>query len=71
VLDNAVVEGVGFVAAGTLVPPNKRVRLRADDDGQPRASMVRALTDADRAWIVHSCDAYTRSGRREYLAESG
>lgn len=67
-LDNAVVEAWAFVAAGTLVPPNKRVATGQMMMGNP-GRIVRALTDADRAWIVHSCQAYVKRGR-EYLEEA-
>lgn len=67
-LDNAVVEAWSFIAAGTLLPPNKRVATGQMMMGNP-GRVVRALTDTDRAWIVHSCDAYVRRAQ-EYLAEA-
>jgi len=67
-LDNVVVEGWAFIAAGTLVPPNKRVVGGQMMMGNP-GRIVRALTDVDRAWIVHSCNAYMRRAQ-EYLAEA-
>jgi len=67
-LDNVVVEGWAFIAAGTLVPPNKRVGTGQMMMGNP-GRIVRALTDADRAWIVHSCHAYMKRAQ-EYLAEA-
>jgi len=66
-LDNVVVEGWAFIAAGTLVPPNKRIGAGQMMMGNP-GRIVRALTDTDRAWIVHSCRAYTKRAQ-EYLAE--
>lgn len=68
-LDNAVIEPWAFVAAGTLVPPGKVVRSGQMVMGNPFRE-VRALTDKDREWIMHSWNAYVRRGR-EYLAERG
>ncbi len=68
-LDNVVVEDWAFVAAGTLVPPNKRVGAGQMMMGNP-GRIVRALTDADRAWIVHSWQAYMRRAQ-EYLDSAG
>ncbi len=66
-LDNVIVEGWAFIAAGTLVPPNKRIGTGQMMMGNP-GRVVRALTDTDRAWIVHSCQAYMKRAQ-EYLAE--
>ncbi len=68
VLDNAVLEPWSFVAAGSLVPPGKRVATGQMWMGNP-ARVVRALTEVDRQWISHSWGAYHKRAR-EYLAEN-
>ena len=67
VLDNAIIEPWSFVAAGTLVPPNKLLPSGQMMMGNP-GRVTRALTEADRAWIVHSWNAYVRRAR-EFAAE--
>ena len=67
-LDNAVVEDWAFVAAATLVAPNKRVPSGQMMMGNP-GRLVRALTDADRQWIAYSWSAYVKRSR-EYMAEA-
>lgn len=67
VLDNAVVEPWSFVAAGTVIPPNKVVRSGEMVMGNP-FRVVRALTAKDREWIEHSWKAYVKRAA-EYLAE--
>ncbi len=67
VLDNAVVEDWAFVAAAALVAPNKRVPTGQMMMGNP-GRITRALTEADRAWITHSWNAYVKRSR-EYMAE--
>jgi carbonic anhydrase/acetyltransferase-like protein (isoleucine patch superfamily) len=67
VLDNAVVEDWAFVAAAALVAPNKRVPTGQMMMGNP-GRIARALTEADRAWITHSWNAYVKRSR-EYMSE--
>ncbi|HEY8379036.1 MAG TPA: gamma carbonic anhydrase family protein [Nannocystis sp.] len=67
ILDNAIVEPWAFVAAGTLVPPNRVVRSGELVMGNPYR-VVRTLTAKDREWIEHSWKAYVRRAG-EYLAE--
>ena len=68
-----LVAGAGLagwlVAAGALVPPNKRLPTGQLMMGNP-GRVARALTEADRAWIVHSWNAYVRRAR-EFMAEPG
>lgn len=66
-LDNVVVEPWAFVAAGTLIPPGKVVRSGEMVMGNP-FRVVRALTQKDREWIVHSWTVYVQRGR-EYMSE--
>jgi carbonic anhydrase/acetyltransferase-like protein (isoleucine patch superfamily) len=66
VLDNAVIEPWSFVAAGTLVAPNKVVPTGQMMMGNP-GRLVRALTATDRDWITHSWRAYVKRSR-EYMA---
>lgn len=68
VLDNAVVEPWSFVAAGTLVTPNKVVPTGQMMMGNP-GKLARPLTATDRDWITHSWRAYVKRSR-EYMAGS-
>lgn len=61
VMDNAVVESYGMVAAGALVPPGKVVRSGELWIGRP-AKMVRELTDEEREYIDWSAPHYVRLG---------
>ena len=67
VLDNAVVEPWSFVAAGTLIPPNKVVRSGEMVMGNP-FRVVRSLTPKDREWIEYAWTVYVKRAK-EYMAE--
>jgi carbonic anhydrase/acetyltransferase-like protein (isoleucine patch superfamily) len=56
--DGAVVESGAMVAAGALVTPGKRVRTGELWGGSP-ARFMRALTDADLAYIARLPDRYS------------
>lgn len=67
VMDQAVVEPQGMVAAGALVTPRKTVPSRQVWSGRP-ARFMRALTEAEAADIVYQAGHY-RKLARNYLAE--
>ena len=70
VLDNAVVEPWSFVAAGTLIPPNKVVRSGEMVMGNP-FRVVRTLTAKDREWIEHAWTVYVRRASEYRAAQAG
>lgn len=65
VLDSAVVEEYGFVAAGAVVTPGKIVKSKELWAGVP-AKFVRLLTDDDLLHMQDNCDNYVQLAR-EYL----
>jgi carbonic anhydrase/acetyltransferase-like protein (isoleucine patch superfamily) len=64
-LDQAVIEAGAFVAAGTLVPPGKRVPAHTVVMGNP-FRIVRTCDDRDRALIDFSWREYIER-TRQYL----
>ena len=66
VMDGAVVETGGWVAAGALVTPGKRVPAGELWAGSP-AKLFRPLTTEEQAFIHESAENYVRHAR-EYLA---
>jgi carbonic anhydrase/acetyltransferase-like protein (isoleucine patch superfamily) len=65
VMDGAVVESGGWVAAGALVTPGKRVLAGQIWAGNP-ARFFRELTPAERAFIAESAQNYVDLAR-DYL----
>lgn len=59
VMDGAVVESGGMVAAGALITPNKRVRTGELWVGAP-AKLARHLSEAERAHLVKSPAGYAQ-----------
>lgn len=66
IMDGAVVESGGWVAAGALVTPNKRVLKGQIWAGNP-AKYFRDLTIEEKAFIAISAENYVKHAR-EYLA---
>ena len=66
-LDGAIVEDDVIVGAGSLVPPNKILQSGYLYVGSP-CKQVRALTDAERAFLPQSADNYVRL-KNEYLVD--
>ena len=66
VIDGAVVETHGFVAAGAMLAPNKRVASGAMWAGNP-ARFFRELTDKEHAYFLESAAHYVDLAR-EYRA---
>jgi carbonic anhydrase/acetyltransferase-like protein (isoleucine patch superfamily) len=66
ILDGAVLEDEVFLAAGSLVPPGKRLQARSLYKGSP-ATRVRPLTDDELAMLRYSAAHYVRLKDR-YLA---
>ena len=62
VLDNAVIEDEGFVAAGSLVPPGARIASRFMAVGRP-AKQLRALEDRDLIEIAGASALYVQYAR--------
>ena len=67
VLDGAVLEDEVFLAAGTLVPPGKRLQGRSLYRGSP-AQRVRSLTAEELAMLRYSAEHYVRLKDR-YLGD--
>ncbi|NHA15739.1 gamma carbonic anhydrase family protein [Thioalkalivibrio sp. XN279] len=67
VLDGAVLEDEVFLAAGTLVPPGKRLQGRSLYRGSP-AQRVRSLSDEELAMLRYSAEHYVRLKDR-YLGD--
>ena len=67
VLDNAFVESDVILAAGALVPPNKRLTSGYLYVGSP-AKQARALTKEEFAFLKRSADHYVKL-KNTYLAE--
>jgi len=59
VLDKAVIEDEVLLAAGSVVPPRKRLRSGYLYRGSP-ALQVRPLSDSERAWLKYSAEHYVR-----------
>ena len=59
VLDGAVIEDDVFIAAGSLVPPGKRLTSGGLYRGRP-ATFARALTEEERAQLRYSANHYVR-----------
>jgi carbonic anhydrase/acetyltransferase-like protein (isoleucine patch superfamily) len=68
VMDGAVVEDEVIVAAGSLVPPGKRLPSGYLYRGRP-AKAARPLTDEERAFLTYVAGNYVRLKDR-YLSES-
>ncbi len=66
IMDGAVVEKGGWVAAGALVTPGKRIPAGQIWAGNP-AKFFRLLTPEERAFIPVSAENYVKHAR-EYLA---
>lgn len=62
VMDGAVVESHGMLAAGALLTPNKRVPSGELWAGSP-AKYMRDLTDKERAYLKWSAPHYVELGR--------
>lgn len=69
VLDGAVVEDEVVIAAGTLVPPGKRLESGYMYLGSP-CKQARPLTEKERKFFTYSAQNYTRL-KDQYLAEVG
>lgn len=67
VLDEAVIEDDVFIAAGSLVSPNKRLVSGFLYRGSP-AQQVRALTEREIAQLKYSAEHYVRI-KNHYLEE--
>ena len=67
VLDGAVLEDEVFLAAGTLVPPGKRLQGRSLYRGSP-AQRVRSLSEEELAMLRYSAEHYVRLKDR-YLGD--
>lgn len=68
VLDGAVIEDDCFIAAGTLVPPGKRLAAGQLYRGNP-AQPARPLSDREREQLLYMAANYVRL-KNEYLAEA-
>lgn len=69
VMDGAVIEGGGMVAAGALVTPNKRVRNGELWSGSP-AKFWRELTDDEKRTLPETAAHYARMAQ-EYRQNGG
>ena len=67
VLDGAVLEDEVFLAAGTLVPPGKRLEGRSLYRGSP-AQRIRSLSEEELAMLRYSAEHYVRLKDR-YLGD--
>lgn len=59
VMDDAVIESLVMLGAGSLVTPGKRLESGFLYMGRP-AEKVRPLTDAEKAWLRYSAEHYVR-----------
>ncbi len=59
ILDKAIIEKHGFVAAGALIPPRKIVKSKELWAGVP-AKFIRLLSDEEIKYILKSSDNYVR-----------
>jgi gamma-carbonic anhydrase len=67
VMDNAVIESYGMLAAGGLLPPGKIIKSRELWMGAP-AKFVRMLTDEDLARMAENAEEYRQVSRRYQAA---
>ncbi|PCI56233.1 MAG: gamma carbonic anhydrase family protein [Alphaproteobacteria bacterium] len=67
VMDGAVVESHGMLAAGALLTPNKRVPSGELWAGSP-AKYMRDLTDKERAYIKWSAPHYVELGKEHKVS---
>lgn len=67
VMDGAVVESHGMLAAGALLTPNKRVPSGELWAGSP-AKYMRDLTDKERAYLKWSAPHYVELGREHKVS---
>ena len=67
VMDGAVVESYGMLAAGALLTPNKRVPSGELWAGSP-AKYMRDLTDKERAYLKWSAPHYVELGREHKVS---
>jgi len=68
VLDQAVIGEGALVAAGSLVPPRMHVPAGMMALGSP-ARVVRAVSDAERAWMQESARNYVEYARQHAAAD--
>ena len=59
VMDDVVIEDLVMLGAGSLVPPGRRLESGFLYVGRP-AEKVRALSDAEKAWLRYSAEHYVR-----------
>ena len=69
VMDECVVESLGFVAAGALVTPGKRVKRGELWAGRP-AKMIRELTEDDYKRMAGTGSSYAALAQ-QYRSEIG
>lgn len=69
IMDKVVIEDECLIAAGSTVPPNKRLEGGWLYRGSP-AQPVRPLTDSERAHLKYSAEHYVRL-KNKYLADDG
>ena len=69
IMDHAVVQEYGFVAAGSLLTPRKIVKSKELWAGSP-AKFVRYLTDAELEQMVDTNQTYVMLGKR-YMRDRG
>lgn len=67
ILDGAVVEDQVIIAAGTLVPPGKRLESGFMYKGSP-AKAARELTDKEKSYFKYTAGNYVKL-KDEYLAD--
>jgi carbonic anhydrase/acetyltransferase-like protein (isoleucine patch superfamily) len=67
ILDGAVVEDQVIIAAGTLVPPGKRLESGFMYMGSP-AKQARPLTEKERAYFKYTAGNYVKL-KDEYIAD--
>lgn len=68
VMDDAVVDDLVMLGAGSLVPPGKHLESGFLYMGRP-AEKVRALTEAEKTWLRYSAEHYVRI-KNDYLASA-
>jgi carbonic anhydrase/acetyltransferase-like protein (isoleucine patch superfamily) len=59
VMDDVAIEDLVMLGAGSLVPPGRRLESGFLYVGRP-AEKVRALSDAEKAWLRYSAEHYVR-----------
>ena len=67
VMDNVVIENEVLLAAGSIVPPNKRLEARSLYRGNP-AKRVRDLTQDEIEMLAYSAQHYVKM-KNEYLEQ--